>query len=406
MRWCTATLGTLILAAVVPAADWPRFRGPNAAGIGEVAGFSPRWTAADAAWKVKLPGVGHSSPVIWGERIFVTSGDEQTGKRMLVCLKTTNGEQLWTREFPGERYAKHGDSSFASATPAADSHRVYVTFGGPKDYLVIALDHDGKELWHTDLGPWKAGHGFGPSPILHDDLIILPHEQDGPSAIVALDAATGKPRWKTLRKSKGTYTTPCIFQAKNGAAELICTSYEHGVSSLDPKTGKTYWELDVFDKRHIETSIGSPILAGDLVLATSGWLGVRMEVVAVDPNGGKPKEVYRITRSAPLCTTPLVAGDLLFVWSDGGIVTCADARSGEVHWRERVNGSYYSSPICVGKHIVNVSRDGEMVVLVASKTFEVVGRTRLEDGTNATPAIAGGRLFVRTYSHLFCFGGK
>ena len=120
----------------------------------------------------------------------------------------------------------------------------------------------------------------------------------------------------------------------------------------------------VCDKGHVETGIGSPVTAGDLVLVTCGWLGVRTEVVAVRPGGGRPKEVYRLTRSAPLCTTPLVVGELLFLWGDGGIVTCADVRTGEVHWRERVPGSYYSSPVCVGRHILNVSRQGDVVGLV------------------------------------------
>jgi len=395
----------LPLTAPLHAEDWPRFRGPNGSGVGEVKGFTSRWDEKSVTWKVKLPGVGHSSPVVWGERLFVSCGEEQTGKRILICLKASTGEQLWQREFPGYKSAKHSDNSFASATPAADERHVYVCWGGGRDYLVAALDHGGKEVWRTDLGPFRGGHGFGPSPIVHDGLVVVPNDQDGPGSLVGLDALTGKVRWKVPRKSKSTYTTPCVFQPNGRAAELIFTNYEHGVTSLDPKSGKVNWERDVFDKRHIETSIGSPVVAGERVLALSGWLGVRMEVVAVVP-GEKPKESWRITRSAPLCTTPLVVGDLLFLWSDSGIVTCGDVRNGEVHWRERVPGSYYSSPVCVGKHVLNVSREGDVVVLAAAKTFELAGRNRLDEGSHATPAIAGGRLFVRTFSQLIALGGK
>jgi outer membrane protein assembly factor BamB len=137
---------------------------------------------------------------------------------------------------------------------------------------------------------------------------------------------------------------------------------------------------------------------------------VRQEVVAVRPESGdekaKAREVYRIDRSAPLCTTPLVRGELLFLWSDGGTVTCADVRTGEVHWRERVPGSYYSSPVCVGDHLYGVSREGEVVVLAAAKRFELVARNALGEWSHSTPAVADGRLFVRTFSHLISLGGK
>lgn len=398
-------LAVLLTTTAVQAQDWPRFRGPNGSGVGDVKGFLPRWTDDNRNWKVKLPGVGHSSPIVWGDRLYVTCGDEVSGKRTLLCLEPATGKTLWQRDFPGERHRKHGDNSFASATPAADAKHVYVCWGGAKEYLVVALDHDGKESWRTDLGPFRAGHGFGPSPIVHDGLVIVPNDQDGAGALVGLDAQTGKERWKVPRKSKATYTTPCVFTPPGKPAEVIFTNYEHGVTSVDPQSGKVNWELDVFDKRHVETSIGSPVVAGDKVLALSGWLGVRMEVVAVGFTD-KAKEAWRITRSAPLCTTPLVVGELVYLWSDGGMVTCADVRSGEVHWRERVPGSYYSSPVCVGKYLVNLSREGDGVVIEAGKTFKVLARNTLDEGSHATPAIAGGRLFVRTFAHLSCYGGK
>jgi outer membrane protein assembly factor BamB len=390
--------------------EWPRFRGPNGSGIGIATTMPLRWTQRDYHWKVALPGVGHSSPVVWGQNIFVTSAEEDTGKRLLLCLRARDGERLWTREFAGERHGKHQDNSFASATPAVDESRVYVSWGGPKEYLVVALDHEGKELWRTDVGSYRSGHGFGPSPIVHDDLLVVPNDQDGTSALLGLDCATGKVRWKVPRKSKSSYATPCVYQPAGRPAELIFTSYEHGITSIDPKTGAVNWEADVFDKRHAETPIGSPIVAGDLLLGTCGWLGVRQEVVAVRPRYDGPKasatEVYRIDRTAPLCTTPVVQGDLLFLWSDGGMVTCADVRTGEVHWRERVGGSYYSSPVCVGDRLCGVSREGDVVLLAAAKRFQLLARNSLGEATHSTPAVAGGRVYFRTFSHLICLGEK
>lgn len=399
----------LALAGAARGQEWTRFRGPNGSGVSPATTVPSRWTEKDFTWKVELPGVGHSSPVVWGQRLFVTSGEEKTGKRLLLCLDARDGRRLWVRSVDGPLHRKHQDNSFATATPAVDERHVYVCWASPRDYLVLAYDHDGKEVFCTDVGAFKSGHGFGPSPIAFGGVVIVPNDQDGGGALLGLDRDTGKVRWKTPRRGKASYATPCIYQ-HGGRAELLFTSYEHGITSLDPETGKLNWELDVFDKRHVETPIGSPVLAGDLVLASCGWLGVRQEVVAVRlPSGGKegkPQEVYRIDRSAPLCTTPLVAGELLFLWSDGGVVTCADSRTGAVHWRERVPGSYYSSPVCVGKQLWNISREGEVIVLAAAKQYELLARNPLGEGSHASPAVTDGRMYLRTFSHLVCLGGK
>jgi outer membrane protein assembly factor BamB len=393
----------LLLAPRAAGQEWTRFRGPNGSGVSPATTVPVRWTEKDFNWKVELAGVGHSSPVLWGERVFVTSADEATGKRVVQCLHAQEGRCLWSRAFPGERHGKHEDNSFASATPAVDARHVYVCWANPKEYLVVALDHDGTEAWRADLGPFRSGHGFGASPIVYEDLLIVPDDQDGPSALVALDRDTGKVRWKAPRRSMATYTTPCVHEPPGRPAELIVTSYEHGISGIDPKTGRTNWEADVFSKDHFETAIGSPVVAGDLVLGTCGYLGVRQEVVAVRP--GQAREVYHLDRSAPLCTTPLVKDGLLFLWADGGIVTCADVRTGAVYWRERVPGSYYASPVCAGGHLYGVSRDGDVVVLAAAKRYELAARNPLGEGSHSTPAVAGGRLYVRTFTHLISIGG-
>jgi outer membrane protein assembly factor BamB len=151
------------------------------------------------------------------------------------------------------------------------------------------------------------------------------------------------------------------------------------------------------------------VVSGDLVFATCGWLGVRQEMVAVRPpedKDGKAKQVYCLDRSAPLCTTPLVKGDLLFLWTDSGPVTCANALTGEVYWRERVPGSYYSSPVCVGDYLYCPSRDGEVVVLAASRKFGLMSRNPLPEGTHSTPAVANGTMYLRTFKHLIAVGGK
>jgi outer membrane protein assembly factor BamB len=241
---------------------------------------------------------------------------------------------------------------------------------------------------------------------VHDGLVILPCEHEGKDSIAAVDADTGKERWRAARKSRNTYSTPCIFQPPGKPAELIAVSYEDGITSLDPKTGKLHWSEDVFDKRHVEGAIASPIVHGDLVLGTAGWLSVRYETIAVRPLDGKRDTIFRVDKGAPLVPTPVAQDDLLILWDDRGIVSCCDAQTGENYWRERVEGTFYASPVIAGKHVYCPSREGDMVVIALSKKFEPAARIPLGEGVNATPAIAGGRMFIRTAMRVMCLEGK
>jgi outer membrane protein assembly factor BamB len=399
-------LATFILCWIfIPAAaqEWTRFRGPNGSGVSTQT-LATTWSEKDLRWKVRLAGSGHASPVLWGRTIFVASGVPAMGKRVIQCLDTARGEELWSRSYPAEKHRQHEHNSWASATPALDERHVYVLWASPKDYLIVALTHAGDEKWRLDLGGFKSGHGFGVSPIVHEDIVIVPHEHEGKSAVLALDRDSGKVRWQVPRKSRTTYSTPCVYTPPGRRSEIICVSYEHGVTSIDPKSGGVNWEQDVFDKRHIETSIASPIVAGDLVLGSSGWLGVRKEVIALRPGADGARHVYTITKGSPLVPTPLVKDDLLFLWGDDGIVTCNELAGGKELWRERVPGTYYSSAICADNHVYNVSREGDVVVLKAGRAFEHVATNPLGEGSHSSPAVAGGVLYVRTFNHLCAIG--
>ncbi|NUQ61177.1 MAG: PQQ-like beta-propeller repeat protein [Pirellulales bacterium] len=403
---CLLIACLLIAAHQTLAQEWTRFRGPNGTGIGHAPGLPLEWTLKDCLWRVELPGVGHSSPVIWGDRLYVTSAVEKDGLRIISCLHTADGRTLWRREFPMPTHSKSPNNSYASATPALDADRVYLTWATPEQYLALALKHsDGSEVWRRDLGPFDGEHGYGASPIVVDGLVVLTNEQNGPSSIVALDAATGAERWKTPRRSeKAAYSTPCLFEMPGSPPQLIVTSWAHGVSGLDPQTGRPLWELPVFTYR----AVGSPLIAEGMVFAGCGGGGTGKPFVAVRPGdparGAKAEVVYDVPKPVPYVPTPVAKDGLVFLFGDQGVMKCIDAATGAERWQKRVGGNYFGSPVRVDDRLYCISRDGELVVLAAADKYELLARINLEERSSSTPAVAGGVMYLRTVSHVMAVG--
>lgn len=398
----------LSFAGLAAAQEWTRFRGPNGAGQSDATTIPVSWGENEHLWKVDLPGIGHSSPVLWGERIFLTSADPNNGTRFVLCLSATDGAKQWTQEFPSKTHQIHQQNSLASSTPAVDEQHVYCAWATPEEFSVVALAHDGKPVWRANLGKFVSQHGFGTSPIAHGDLVIVTNDQDADSFLIALDKSSGQTRWKVPRKvldkQNASYAVPCIYQPPVGPAEMIVASWAHGITSIDPKNGQTNWQAEVLERR----PVGSPIFVDGLILANCGEGSGNNSVVAVRPGSADGREaevIYKIDRtSAPYVPTMVAHGSLVFLWGDRGVVTCIDSRSGKQHWHERVGGTFSSSPVRVADRIYGVSADGEVVTLTASDTFKVLGRSSLGESTRATPAVAGGRMFLRTESHLTAVG--
>ena len=405
-KWVTAIglLGmTCALSLGAYAQEWTRFRGPNGSGESSTDSLPAEWTDKDYNWRVALPGIGHGSPVLWGDKLFLTSAEQKGTRRLLLCLDAHDGHVIWQKPFSAITHELHLQNSFASSTPTVDERRVYVAWATPVEYLVAALDHDGHPEWQRNLGPFTGQHGFGTSPIIYKDLLVIGNDQDGESSLVALERETGKIRWRVPRRTGVVaYSTPCVFQAGDGPVELVFASKAHGLTGINPDTGSTNWELDVFDQR----TVGSPLVVGPLVLSSCGsGGGARNLLVAVKP-GPKPEIVYKVDRSAPYVPTSVANGDIVFLWGDNGVVTCIEAASGKKIWQKRVGGTFSGSPVRAGSRLYCISVDGEVVVIAASREYELLGRNALGELSRSTPAIAGGRIYLRTESHLVSIGGN
>ena len=389
-----------------PAQEWPRFRGPNGSGISSSKTIPTTWTDRDFNWKLPLPAASHSSPVLWDNKVFLTTANDKTKQETVLCVGAEGGQVLWEKSFPFTPHHKNEYNTFASASPAVDQHCVYVCWSSPAQYTLMALTHDGQTVWEKDLGPFASQHGGGASPIVYQDKVVLGNEQDGESFLIAVDAATGKTRWQLPRKSKETvYSTPCVYEPRDSPSVLIFTSHAHGVTEVDADSGKVVWELpDVFDKR----VVSSPVLAAELIIGACGSGGGGNYLIALRPGSPaqKPQLAYTIRKSAPYVPTSVCAGERLFLWSDGGIVSCVQAASGEVKWQEHVGGNYFSSPLWVDGRLFCVSTKGEVVVVEASDRFRVLARNPLGEVTHSTPAVVGGRMYIHTTKSLISVGGR
>jgi outer membrane protein assembly factor BamB len=406
-----------LLAAAPDPAEWPRFRGPNGSGISEAAGFPVQWTEKDYAWKVALPGGGHSSPVLWGDRLFITSSLDEAGKLIILCLKAADGSTLWKREYDAVKGHRNDLNCIATTTPSLDADALYVSWASPEKYMLVAIDHAGQEIWQRDLGPFVSQHGHGgSSPIVCGDVVVLENDQEGKgygvqtsgqSFAVGLDRKTGRTRWQLDRGSaKASYGTPCIYQPAGGPPQVILASMAGGLTSIDPQTAKVNWEVrDAFPRR----VVASPVVAGDLILGQCGDGASGIHVIAVRPpaKGGQPEVAYKVTKSAPYVPMPVVRGDLVFLVSDTGMASCIKFATGEEVWRERIpSANFYGSPVWLGGKLYAISTKGEVIVWSAGEKFEVLARNPLGEKSHATPAIAGGRMFLRTWSHLFALAAK
>jgi outer membrane protein assembly factor BamB len=418
-----SALGSLLVAVSAPAAeDWLRFRGPNGSGTAPDAKTPLTWSATEnVKWKTALPGPGTSSPIIVGGKIIVTCwtgvGDGANGPlvRHVVCLDRATGKQLWAKAVPGETdvdsytgfLQEHG---YASSTPASDGERVYVFFGKTG---ALAFDLDGKQIWQVNLGTQANGKNWGSaaSPVLYKDTVIVTASEES-HAIYALDKKTGNQVWKSEAATlEYVFSTPALA-THNGQTDLVI-SVPNELWGLNPDNGKLRW----FAETGLPGNIAPSVVIGDGMVFTFGGFP-RLGAVAVKLGGKGDVTKTHIAWTSSHSTyipTPVLHEGRLYFASDTGFATCLDAKTGELIYKERLPGAsasgrggkpFYASMVLANDHIYAVSRRNGTFVFPASPGFRVAAQNALSDGSqfNATPAVAGHEMFLRSDKFLYCLG--
>lgn len=399
-------LGFLVSIATAEPYKSNRFRGPDGSGVYTAPNVPSSWTENDYRWTYQLPGEGHSSPIVWDDHLYVTCSDGDRPNSLLICLDPEEGKQIWSLNFESSNRKLHKFNTFASATPAVDEHHVYIAWSDANRFQIAAVTHEGKGVWERNLGEHNTQHGGGISPIIFENMVIIANDCRGPSAIHALDRMTGETIWSIDRpwdaKGKTSYSTPLLHQGFDNKTQIIFNSASSGMTALDPYTGKTLWEIpDLFPQR----TISSPLLAGGHIFASCGAGNAAHSFVAVRPPSGpgeQAKVAYKIRKSMPYVPTAVSNGNQLFLVSDGGIASCIDARTGEEIWKSNLRDTFFSSPIRIDDRIFAVSRRADVVVFKASDSFELLGRTLINEPTHSTPIVNNGKLYLRTVSQLYC----
>jgi outer membrane protein assembly factor BamB len=404
---------TAVCATAAAAADWPQFRGPGGQGVSAEKGLPTTWSGSEnIVWKTELPGAGTSSPIFVGNRIFLTcysgynmpgerGGEQSDLKREVVCLDRQSGKLLWAKEVPSklpEQERIRDDHGYASNTPVSDGKSVYALFG--KSGL-FAFDLTGKQLWHADVGDGLNGWGSAASPVLFENLVIVNASVESDS-IIAFDKATGKEVWRA-RGINEAWNTPILLPAAGGKTELI-VSIPGKVQALDPKSGRSIWTCDSGNRTYMVPS----------VVANSGFVysigGRPSSAVAVKAGGsGDVTDSHRqwTGQKGSIVSSPVYHnGHLYWAHESQGILYCADAKTGEIVYEERLNraGQFYASPVLADGKIYYVTRNGRTFVVAATPEYKLLATNDMgvRDVFNASPVVADGRLFLRSDKHLYC----
>ena len=416
MKKCLMAL-VMVAAAAAPlcAEDWPRFRGPTGQGISHETGVPSEWSAtSNIAWKTPIPGEGWSSPVVSGDRVFLTAATDGGRSYRALCLDAATGAVRWDTEvLRQEPDNKAGQNSYASATPVVGGERLYVLAA---DGSLAALSMDGAVLWTNREFKYYSQHGLGVSPILWNDLVIVPFDWSsrGPdktvgwqkpwedSVILAYDKGTGKVRWRGKRgKSRIAHVTPQVMT--DGGLSVLLTAAGDVIQGFDPATGERIWTAS----NPGEGVVPSLVVGGGMVFQTSGFTDPAIRAVRLGGKGDVTAThvAWEQKKDVPMIPSMLYAEPHLFTITEGGAAVCLKAATGEIVWRQRLPGPYSASPVWAEGRIYFLSERGETTVVQAGPEFKVLATSALGEKCCASPAVSGGRIFIRSEKNLYAIGG-
>lgn len=390
------------------ATDWPQFRGPDGDGHSSAKNLPLTWdTTKNVAWKTEIPGKGWASPALFNHRLYLTTAEEVGSDLSLraLCHDATTGKPLWATEvFLTPPVRHHAKNSQASPTAIVEDDRIYVHFG---HYGTACLDLAGKIVWKQNDLKYSPVHGNGGSPILVGNALIFSCDGGSDPFVVALDKASGKVLWKVKRETTAkrnfSFSTPTLITVK-GQSQLI-TPGSGVVCALDPKTGAELWRCRYGEGYSV---IPKPVFGHGMIFISSGYDKPVLHAIRADGKGDVTDThiAWKLEKGAPHTPSPLLVGNELYVVSDAGIASCLDAKTGQVHWSERVGGNYSASPLFADGKIWLQNETGTGVVLKPGKTFEKIAENALGEKTLASYAVTDGALFIRTEKNLYRIGGK
>jgi outer membrane protein assembly factor BamB len=401
----------VLLAAPVWAENWPAWRGPHATGVCEERNLPITWSPKqNIRWKVPLPGPGNSTPVIWGDRVFVSQALDGGKRRVVIAFHRADGKKLWQQGMNCQvTETSHPQNPPCSASPVTDGAAVYAHFASAG---VVAYDLHGNKLWHRDLGPVLHKWGNGSSPILYKNLVIVFHGPGAPTFLIALNKRTGKVVWKKKETAInslifGSWSTPVVVRVGE-RDELIMPLPGERIGGAgefkgyDPASGKELWRCQGLGNEIYAMPIVST--ANDLVVGISGHNGPLM---AIRPGGsGDVTRSHQLWRSAGKNPQRIGSGVLhqgrLYLVDAPGFVECLDARKGKVLWKERVGANLWGSMLLAEGRLYVTSLEGITLVLAASPKFQVLAKNDIKEATYAAMAVSNGNVFLRTYKHLYC----
>jgi outer membrane protein assembly factor BamB len=403
-------LAAVAVTSIAAAENWPRFRGPSGQGMSSETRLPVQWDESTVAWKTAIPGLGRSSPIVWGDRLFVTTATEEGKACHILALDRRSGKILWDIEvFRQDVSMRRKQNSFATPTPVTDGKRVYAIFAGGG---MAAVDFAGKLAWTNRDVTYYSEHGLGASPVLYKDLLIMPFDPSTTgenrrlgwqipweeSFLFAVDTTTGKRHWKTMRgTSRIGHVTPNLL-VENGIAQLISGAGDV-VQGYDPYTGERIWTA----YSQGEGVVPSIVLGDGLIFTSSGF---EKSTIRTYKTGGRgdvtnTHVAWEQTKGVPHIPSFLYLKPNLYALHEGGVLRAA---TGEVVWQERVGGAYWSSPVYADRRIYLLDEECQTTIIQPGDKLEIIGKNPLAGRCQASMAVSGGQLFIRSDTQIYAIG--